>query len=106
MAKIDKPARTRRNSLGTPPSPDETLGNLNEPEVAPAPTPTIKTKKESATKTDGRSLRRTGRTEQFSTRVTDEFKKEIHSVAKATGKKYNVILEESLELYKKHIASS
>ena len=48
---------------------------------------------------DGRSLRRTGRTEQFSTKVHPKFKSDLANVAKATGKNYNVILEECLEIY-------
>lgn len=94
MATIAKPA-TRKRQLPTPPPMTETLGNLEEPESAPAPAPVSP----AAGKIDGRTLRKTGRTEQFSTRVHPQFKKKIHALAKQTGKNYNVILEESLALF-------
>lgn len=48
---------------------------------------------------DGRSLKRTGRTATFSTKVDPSFKLDITRAAKLTGKNYNQILEESLKLY-------
>ena len=152
MAEIQKRPRSRRNTLGAPPSPEETRGNLMEPEVAPAPmsvtphvsvapepapapasavaaTPAFQVVPESVPEAlpvepvaveideerpkragrsrrasredvmDGRTLRKTGRTEQFSTRVHPDFKKRLYKLAKQTGKNYNVILEESLDLY-------
>ena len=128
MAEIQKRSRPRPNPLGAPPTPDETRGNLMEPEVAPAPKaaslqviaePELtmaparpeKSLEESSRDArpsrraprdesiDGRTLRRTGRTEQFSTRVHPDFKKRLYKIAKQTGKNYNVILEESLDLY-------
>lgn len=54
---------------------------------------------------DGRSLRRTGRTEQFSTKVHPKFKSDLAQVAQLTGKNYNVILEECLELYVSKIST-
>ena len=126
MAEIQKRSRPRTNPLGAPPTPEETRGNLMEPEVAPAPVaaslqavpkpapaesvqPEIQEEPKEAVRTkrrpsredsiDGRSLRRTGRTEQFSTRVHPDFKKRLYKLAKQTGKNYNVILEESLDLY-------
>lgn len=125
MAEIQKRSRPRANPLGAPPTPNETRGNLMEPEVAPSPIPaalqvvaepSVATEpakpKEPASRAerssrrvardeplDGRTLRRTGRTEQFSTRVHPDFKKQLYKVAKQTGKNYNVILEESLDLY-------
>lgn len=151
MAEIQKRARPRRNTLGAPPTPEETRGNLMEPEVAPAPAhapahvsvvpepapvetprqefqvvpepvpevapvesvepihvevdeePTRRagrSRRVSREETiDGRTLRKTGRTEQFSTRVHPDFKKRLYKVAKQTGKNYNVILEESLAMY-------
>jgi len=128
MAEIQKRSRPRPNPLGAPPTPDQTRGNLMEPEVAPAPIaaplqviaePEIsepvrpeKSQEEEPSKgarssrrtsreesIDGRTLRRTGRTEQFSTRVHPDFKKRLYKIAKQTGKNYNVILEESLDLY-------
>lgn len=123
MATIAKRKQQRRNPLGLPPSADEARNNLQEPEAAPAAQPAAKpaqTQKKavkpqkgravskprstaSEEVIDGRTLRRTGRTEQFATRVRPDFKKSLHSVAQATGKNYNVILEESLELYRQKI---
>ncbi len=120
MATIGKRKTPRKNPLGTPPTVEQARDNLNEPETAPAidtsvnvapvvkkVTPKNPKKGGAATGTkrteqrvDGRSLRKTGRTEQFATRVSPDFKKELYSVAQMTGKNYNVILEESLELYK------
>lgn len=118
MATIEKRKKARKNPLGTPPSVEESRGNLMEPEAAPAIVTSTKkttsppeegrgarrttTTKNGAVSTDGRTLRKTGRTEQFSTRVHPDFKQELFAVAQTTGKNYNVILEESLELYKKH----
>lgn len=129
MATITK-RKKPRNPLGTPPTAEEARNNLQEPEAAPAAdtpvterTKTSTTAKEgraatsarrtatkkaapSYTAADGRTLRKTGRTEQFSTRVHPDFKQELFDVAQTTGKNYNVILEESLELYKKHMLSA
>jgi len=113
MAEIQKRSRPRPNPLGAPPTPEETRGNLKEPEVAPAPLAVVKeapvteeapkpvkaTRKAREETIDGRTLRRTGRTEQFSTRVHPDFKKRLFKIAKHTGKNYNVILEECLDLY-------
>ena len=52
---------------------------------------------------DGRSLRRTGRTKQFSTKVHPSFKNDLAEAALITGKKYNEILEESIRLYLENI---
>lgn len=48
---------------------------------------------------DGRSLKRTGRTVQFSTKVHPEFKINLAKAAIETGQNYNQILEESLKQY-------
>ena len=125
MAEIQKRSKPRANPLGAPPTPDQTRGNLMEPEVAPSSVPASlqvvaepavteapRKQKDSDSRAarstrrvtreepiDGRTLRRTGRTEQFSTRVHPDFKKRLYKIAKQTGKNYNVILEESLDLY-------
>ena len=49
-----------KNRLGTPPDPSQAGRNLAEPETAP-------------TWIDGRSLRATGRTAQFATRIKPEY---------------------------------
>jgi hypothetical protein len=57
----------KKRSLELPPSLDETLGNLDQPEVAPA-------------KLDKRTLANTGRDAQFNTRVPKSFKDEISAI--------------------------
>jgi hypothetical protein len=57
----------KKRSLELPPSLDETLGNLDQPEVAPA-------------KLDKRTLANTGRAVQFNTRVPKSFKDEINAL--------------------------
>lgn len=102
MATIEK--RTRpRPSLGEPPAPTDVRGDLAEPETAPA-------RREVASPAtrpvDGRTLRRTGRTEQFATRVHPDFRHELAAVARATGKRYNEILEESLTLFRQQLEAN
>lgn len=124
---IAKRKSPRKNPLGVPPTVEKSRGNLMEPEAAPSLEPVTAEKKSATSKegraaqpkkartvakraaapaADGRTLRKTGRTEQFSTRVHPDFKQELFDVAQTTGKNYNVILEESLELYKKHVLSA
>jgi predicted DNA-binding protein len=55
---------------------------------------------------DGRSLKRTGRTVQFSTKVHPGFRSDLADVAKLTGKNYNQILEEALKLYLENLNDS
>jgi len=55
---------------------------------------------------DGRSLKRTKRSEQFSTCVSPSFKSNLHKVAMLTGKNYNLIIEESLNLYISHMSNT
>ena len=96
MAKIEKPTtRNPRKTLPDPPAPSSAPGNLTAPETAPA------SGRVRAKPIDGRTLRRTGRTEQFATRVRPEFRNEIAEIAEATNKKYNEILEECLVLYRR-----
>jgi len=76
-----------RNRLGIPPTPASAGSNLQEPETAPA------------TYVDGRSLRKTGRVAQFSTRVTPEWHRRIKLIAARDTKKLNEVLELALEAY-------
>jgi len=62
-------------------------------------TDTTITKDKTCNYIDGRSLKRTGRIVQFSTKVHPSFKIDIAKAAQITGKNYNQILEESLRLY-------
>jgi hypothetical protein len=105
----------RRSTLGAPPPPDEASTNLTAPEVAPAappkPTPAAPSKSNSAPqlteperkierrRIDGRSLRRTGRTLQFATRITEEFDELLHKIAQRDGLKLVEVLENSVAAY-------
>jgi hypothetical protein len=83
----------RRGTLGAPPNPEEASGNLTAPEVAPAVTPSGRRR------IDGRSLRKTGRTLQFATRVTEEFDDLLHRIAKRDGLKLVEVLEHGIAAY-------
>ena len=105
----------RRSWLGAPPPPDEASANLTAPEVAPAapseptstpdaalrkvPRRTESERKSDRRRVDGRSLRRTGRTLQFATRVTEEFDELLHKIAERDGLKLVEVLENSVAAY-------
>jgi len=57
-------------------------------------------------KKDGRTLRKSNKTERFSTNVTPKFKSDLHSAALLTGKNYNEILEDCLSQYISNIKNS
>jgi hypothetical protein len=48
---------------------------------------------------DGRSLRRTGRTLQFATRVTEDFDERLHKIAERDGLLLVEVLEQGLAAY-------
>ncbi len=98
----------RRNTLGAPPSPEEASRNLGAPEIAPAhhgrsaPTAVTSAAPQAARgqgRIDARSLRRTGRTLQFSTRVSDEFDERVRNIAKRDGLMLCELLERMLDAY-------
>jgi hypothetical protein len=97
----------RRSSLGAPPSPEEASGNLAAPEVAPAQvlapqksvTPTTAQPIRGRSRIDGRSLRRTGRTVQFATRVSLDFDERLRHLAQREGLKLVEVLERALDAY-------
>jgi hypothetical protein len=104
----------RRSWLGAPPAPDEASANLSAPEVAPAapseqastqaPLPKVQgrvasDRKSERRRIDGRSLRKTGRTLQFATRVTEEFDELLHKIAERDGLKLVEVLENSVAAY-------
>lgn len=82
----------RRGTLGAPPPPEEASANLAAPEVAPAAAVGRR-------RIDGRSLRKTGRTLQFATRVTEEFDALLHKVAARDGLLLVEVLERGLAAY-------
>ncbi len=83
----------RRGTLGAPPPPEEASTNLAAPEVAPAAAGVGRCR------IDGRSLRKTGRTLQFATRVTEEFDALLHKIAARDGLKLVEVLERGVAAY-------
>jgi hypothetical protein len=96
-------SRFKRKSLGAPPPFTETPANLRAPEIAPSPIPIRREpepepRRERSFK-DGRSARRTGRTFQFSTRVSAGFNDRFRAVAERDGLQMNELLEKALDAY-------
>ena len=91
-------SRFKRKSLGAPPPLAEAPTNLRAPEVAPSATSIREAERERSYK-DGRSARRTGRTYQFSTRVSAEFNDRFRAVAERDGLQMNELLEKALDAY-------
>ena len=107
------------NSLGTPPPPEDASQNLNAPENAPVivpevtPQPTAMTPPRASraagkgqgratlgqTRLDGRSLRKSGRTLQFATRVSWDFDDKLRDIAQRDGLKLVEVLERGLDAY-------
>jgi hypothetical protein len=91
MADISK--LKRKSSLPKPPAIDEASPNLDAPEHAPAsPVPR-------AGRVDGRTLRKSNRTVQFATRVTDEFDARLREIAQRDGLMLVEVLEKALDAY-------
>jgi len=89
MAQLKK----KKSRLGTPPPTTDTLNTLSEPESAPGAKKPVK-------EVDGRTLKKTGMTEQFNTRVSPEYSKEIREEAKKEGRTLGKMLELTLAAYK------
>lgn len=83
--------KTSRKKLPPPPAPDEIRGNLSQPEIP-------------GEFVDGRSLRSTGRTTQFTTRITDELQREIKVFTAQHGLKLNEFIEQAFEALKEKIS--
>jgi hypothetical protein len=83
-------SKFKKKSLGTPPSLNEAGDNLSSPEIAPLDE-----------YVDGRTKRKTGRTEQLATRVTSEFHKRVKMLAARDELKIVELLEKSIDLYEK-----
>ena len=95
MVDLSKPSKHR---LGVPPSPEEASTALREPETAPAPVAPVP---ELEKKIDARTLRKTGRTVQFATRVSPEFDRRFRAIAKRERLLLAQLLELALEAYEK-----
>lgn len=114
MADLSK--MKRNSSLGKPPPIDEASSNLESPEVAPLATiPTAVVPQlaaaprakaaalhaETAPRLDGRTLRRSGRTLTFATKVTPEFDTRLREAAQRDGLLFVEVLERALDAYEK-----
>jgi hypothetical protein len=89
-------SKFKKKRLGAPPPPEDASQNLQAPEVAPsAPAQSSMTYR----REDGRSARRTGRTVQFATRVSEEFDTRFRQIAKRDGLLLAQLLEKTLDAY-------
>ena len=103
-------SRFKRKSLGAPPPIEQASSNLSAPETAPvAPSdPPIHTEARQSHPAargrarkliDGRSLRKTGRTVPFATRISMEFEELLHKIAKRDGLMLVEVLEKGVIAY-------
>ena len=108
MADVSKLKQKPARRLGPPPAVDEASENLSAPEVAPvAPAPVaVATPQPTAPRRrDGRSMRRTGRTVTFATRVSQEFDDRIRDIAEEKGLMLVEVLERALEAYERELSA-
>ena len=110
MADASKLKSLRRSGLGAPPPADEARIDLL-PEPSPDVPPSIEAAnvvrqplRNEATasqpvRMDGRTMRRSGRTVQFATRVSPEFDARIRQIAMREGLLLVEVLEHALEAY-------
>jgi hypothetical protein len=88
-------SKLKKRLPGSAPPPEDASTTLQKPETAPArvaPAPK---------RLDGRTLRKTGRTVQFATRVSPEFDRRFRALAKRRGVLFTELLEEMLALAEK-----
>lgn len=117
MADASRLKGIRRQGLGAPPSPEEARDDLSltpEPEQtpqqvvavqrhevtsSPATEPPPLAPSSYASRIDGRTLRRSGRTVQFATRVSPEFDDRLRRIAMRDGLLLIEVLERALDAY-------
>lgn len=85
---MDNWQKLKKKRLEVPPTLAETASNLQLPEVI-------------GEKVDKRTLRKTGRTEQFATRVSPEWLEKVKEIAKREDLKLVEVLERALEIYER-----
>lgn len=108
MADVSKLKQKPARRLGPPPAVDEASENLSAPEVAPvAPAPVAVATPQAAAprRRDGRSMRRTGRTVTFATRVSQEFDDRIRDIAEEKGLMLVEVLEQALAAYERELTA-
>lgn len=97
-----------RRGLGTPPKDamPEVTGEGAAPLVADAPpaAPALPPQAETRTIVDGRTLRRSGRTVQLGTRVTEQFAIDLRADAAASNLLIVEVLEEAVEARRRLLA--
>jgi hypothetical protein len=96
MLMADLSKLRRRNTLGSPPTIEEASQNLKAPEIAGMAQP-----EEKPNHIDGRSLRRTGRTVQFATKVSPAFDEKLRQIAQRDRLMMVEVLERALDAYEK-----
>jgi hypothetical protein len=111
MADASKLKNLRRGGLGAPPPLDEARLDLTaapQPEhkpplvgVANAPPPLADAGPTRPARLDGRTMRRSGRTVQFATRVSPEFDERIRQIALREGMLLVEVLEHALDAFEK-----
>ena len=89
----------RRNTLGDPPPVEEASQNLQAPETEAAVMQPAALPHEEHHRIDGRSLRKTGRTVQFATKVSLEFDDKLRRIAQRDRLLLVEVLERALEAY-------
>lgn len=108
MADVSKLKHKPARRLGPPPAVDEASENLSAPEVAPvAPAQVAVAAPQAAAlrRRDGRSMRRTGRTVTFATRVSQDFDDRIRDIAEDKGLMLVEVLERALEAYERELST-
>ena len=81
--------KLKKRKLEAPPTLLETTSNLQLPEVV-------------GDKIDKRTLRKTGRTKQFATRVSKDWLERVKEIANKENLKLVEVLEKMLESYEEH----
>lgn len=87
-----------RSKLGSPPSEIDVGDNLSAPETAPQADDSLL---HNSAKVDGRTLRASGRTEPFATRVTPGVRKRYKMIAMRDDITMGELLERALVAYEK-----
>ena len=91
-----------KRRLGAPPAPDEARTDLVPEPAAPGePTHRPVAGTGPTQRIDARSLRRSGRTVHFATKVTPAFDNRVRQIAAETGKMLTEILEEALQAWER-----